>query len=202
MYSFKYPAFAETLYQALLSDPFYIAMENSVEGNSIAKKEAMLRYMNYSMVEAEIYGELFIPIEHQYGTSVWAKPLSEELETEKKRKKKSFLLYHMGESSLNVYTEITDFMSSKIVDWLPANSWYLSIVGILPEFQGQGLGADLINAVLVKTDSLGASTYLETFTPRNMSFYKRLGYQEVASFVEPVTKSEYWVMMRDAIIKT
>jgi GNAT superfamily N-acetyltransferase len=199
MYSFRYPTFAEALYKALLSDSFYIAMENSVAGDSIAKREAMLRYMDYSMVEAEIFGELFIPTEHQFGTSVWAKPLSKELENDKKLKKQLFLTDHMGASSLKVYTEITDFMSSKIVDWLPADSWYLSIIGILPEFQGRGLGADLINAVLAKTDALGAPTYLETFTPRNMSFYKRLGYREVASFVEPVTQSEYWVMVREVI---
>jgi GNAT superfamily N-acetyltransferase len=144
-------------------------MENSVKGNSIAKKEAMLRYMDYSMIEAENFGELFIPSEHQYGTSVWSKPLSEELRNEKELKKKSFLLNHMGESSLNVYTEIIDFMSSEIVDLLPTDSWYLSIVGILPEFQGKGLGAKLINAVLDKTDALGVPTYLETFTSRNIS---------------------------------
>jgi GNAT superfamily N-acetyltransferase len=202
MYLFKYLNFAEALYQALSPDSFYIAMENSVAGNSIVKKEAMLRYMDYSMIEAEIFGELFIPTEHQYGTSVWAKPLSKELENEKKLKKKSFLADHMGASSLKVYTEITDFMSSKVVDWLPADSWYLSIIGILPEFQGRGLGADLINAVLTKTDALGAPTYLETFTPRNMSFYKRLGYQEVASFIEPNAKARYWVMSRMAELKS
>jgi Acetyltransferase (GNAT) family len=198
VYSFKYPLFAEALYQALLPDPFYVAMENSVKGNSIAKGEAMLRYMDYSMVEAENFGELFIPSEHQYGTSVWSKPLSEELRNEKELKKKSFLLNHMGESSLNVYTEIIDFMSSEIVDLLPTDSWYLSIVGILPEFQGKGLGAKLINAVLDKTDALGVPTYLETFTSRNISFYKRLGYQEVNSFVEPITNSMYWVMARES----
>jgi hypothetical protein len=46
VYSLKYPQLAEALYHALLPDPFYVAMENSVRGNLIAKKEAMLRYMD------------------------------------------------------------------------------------------------------------------------------------------------------------
>jgi GNAT superfamily N-acetyltransferase len=186
------------LYQALLPDPFYVTMENSVKGNSIAKKEAMLRYMDYSMIEAEKFGELFIPIKHQYGTSIWSKQLSPKLENEKKFNKELFLRTHMGEASLNTYLKITDFMSGQIENIVPSNAWYLSIIGILPEFQGKGLGVDLIKPVLTKTDDLKVPTYLETFTPQNKTFYNRLGYQDVASFKEPVTNSMYWVMARGA----
>jgi hypothetical protein len=196
MYLFKYPVFAEALYQALLPDPFYVAMENSVKGNSIAKKEAMLRYMDYSMIEAEKFGELFIPAKHQYGTSIWSKPLSPKFENEKKLNKELFLRTNMGEASLNIYLKITDFMSGQIESVVPSDAWYLSIIGILPEFQGKGLGVDLIKPVLTKTDDLKVPTYLETFTLQNKTFYNRLGYQDVASFVEPTTQSEYWVMMR------
>jgi ribosomal protein S18 acetylase RimI-like enzyme len=198
IYSFNYRHFAEALYQALLPDPFCIAMESSVEGSSMVKREAMLRYMDYSMKEAEKFGELFIPAKHQYGTSIWSKPLSPKLENEKKSNKELFLRTNMGEASLNTYLKITDFMSSQIESVVPSDAWYLSIIGILPEFQGKGLGADLIKPVLTKTDDLKVPTYLETFTPQNKAFYNRLGYQDVASFKEPVTNSMYWVMARGA----
>ena len=74
--------------------------------------------------------------------------------------------------------------------------WYLSIVGVLPDYQGRGLGGELIRPVLAQTDAIGVATYLETFTPRNMSFYERLGYREAGSFEEPTIGDRYWLMLR------
>jgi predicted acetyltransferase len=92
---------------------------------------------------------------------------------------------------------MVDFMSAQLEGLIANESWYLSIVGIKPEFQGKGLGAQLINEVLKETDKLGLPTYLETFTPRNISFYHRLGYQTAASFLEPLTNATYWVLLRE-----
>jgi GNAT superfamily N-acetyltransferase len=65
-------------------------------------------------------------------------------------------------------------MSYEAEPLISKNSWYLSIVGVLPEFQKQGLGTNLIQNVLEKTDNLEVPTYLETFTPGNMIFYVNL----------------------------
>ena len=75
--------------------------------------------------------------------------------------------------------------------------WYLSIIGILPEFQNRGLGAALIEPVLEKTDALGVPTYLETFSTRNQGFYRRLGYRAAARFFEPTIGADYTLMTRD-----
>jgi len=76
--------------------------------------------------------------------------------------------------------------------------WYLSILGISPNLQGKGLGLDLVLPVLKKTDVLGVATYLETFTPKNFGFYKRLGFYEAKTVYEPVTGSDYTIMVREA----
>ncbi len=195
-FDFKYRDFAEALYYALKEDAFYIAMEDSIE-NRNSSKEAMLRYMEFSMLEAGKYGELYIPEDHSYGVSIWAKPISEELMARRNNDKKLFLLKTMGEKCLNTYNTIVDFMSTQAEPYIEEDFWYLSIVGILPEFQGQGLGPELLKSVLRKTDTINTPTYLETFTPRNMTFYKRLGYQEIASFQEPTTKALYYLMIRE-----
>lgn len=196
-FNFKYRNYAEALYHSLREDAFYITMEESVEGTN-SSKDAMLRYMEYSMVEAEKYGHLYIPEEHNYGVSVWTKPINQELENKKKHEKKMFLLHEMGEKSLKTYNTIVDLMSTNAELFIDTHFWYLSIVGILPEFQGQGFGPGLIKTVLKKTDVNQIPTYLETFTPRNMSFYERLGYTEIKSFYEPTTKADYCLMIRDA----
>jgi len=194
-FKFKYREYAESLYRALSEDAFYITMEESVD--NFESKEAMVRYMEFSMIEGEKSGELYIPEDHEYGVSVWAKPINRELEIKKHHEKKLFLLNKMGAKSLKTYNAIVDFMSAKAEAYIEKNSWYLSMVGVLPEFQGQGFGPALIKNVLEKTDRLKVATYLETFTPRNMTFYNRLGYQAIESFHEPTTDAKYWLMIRE-----
>lgn len=195
-FQFKYRKYAEALYEALCGDAFYITMEASVHGRGPAK-EAMLKYMEFSMGEGEKYGELYMPASHDYGVSIWAKPLGRELEARKNHEKKMFLQDEMGEKSLETYQAIVGFMSAQAEPLVDQKAWYLSILGILPEFQGRGLGPGLIQTVLKKTDALGVSTYLETFTPRNIPFYQRLGYRETRFVDEPETGSEYCLMIRE-----
>ncbi len=111
--------------------------------------------------------------------------------------KKSFIKEYLGEKSLEVYSDIVEFMSKESENLISKDAWYLSIVGIAPQFQGAGLGVELVKSVLNDTDVHNIPTYLETFTRRNMSFYERLGYKDVGTFIEPVTNAEYWIMLRD-----
>ncbi len=196
IFNFKYRNYAKALHKALCDDAFYIAMENSINTED-SSREAMLRYMEFSMIEAEKSGELYFPVDHDYGVSIWSKPINQRMEAKRNHEKKSFLLNHMGENSLKTYTRIVEFMSMKAESYIGKEYWYLSIVGILPEFQRMGFGPELIQGVLKKTDAIGAATYLETFTPGNMTFYERLGYKEASSFYEPTTRAEYWLMIRE-----
>jgi len=195
-YQYTYRQYSIALYDALLEDAFYTTMENSIPDTAFSK-EAMLRYMDYSMIEGAKYGELYIPAGKQHGVSVWSKPIDVNLEANKNKEKKSFIVNHMSRKSLETYNEIVGSMSENTSGLVDKEAWYLSIVGILPEFQGKGLGVELVNKVLQKTDRLQVQTFLETFTPRNMSFYKRLGYRVIDSFYEPTAQSEYWLMARD-----
>jgi len=196
-YRFSYRSITEALYQALCKDPFYLEMEHSVSYDPATNREALLRYFDYSMNEGHKYGELYIPGIERFGASVWTKPTNGTLAKHISREKKSFIRRNLGEASLSKYMAITTFMSERAADIIPDDSWYLSIVGVAPQHQGQGLGGTLVRPILDKADALGVPSYLETFTPKNRGFYRRLGYQEVSSLVEPVTGSEYWIMIRE-----
>lgn len=195
-YSFQYKAIAQSLYHALKDDPFYFTMEKAV-GTAEQAVEAMLKYHDYSMCEAEKFGELFIPEGENFGASIWSLPLTPEQSNEKSAQKKAFLLQYMGEKALQTYNEICRFMSAQSDGLVDDSAWYLSILGIAPEFQGKGLGAGLITPVIEHADQAGVATFLETFTPRNMSFYQKLGYRDCGVFDEPTTGSRYWVMVRE-----
>ncbi len=196
-YPFVYRKTAESLYDALIEDAFYIAMENSVDGDHNHRREAMLRYYDYAMQEAERYGALSIPGEGPIGAAIWCKPLQHHHQARLAAEKSRFLNDFMGPASLDTYRRITGFMADRTGKQVSPDGWYLSILGLAPRFQGKGRGRHLLTPVLTQTDALRRTTYLETFTPRNMRFYGGQGFKAVADFVEPFTAARYWVMVRE-----
>ena len=71
------------------------------------------------------------------------------------------------------------------------DAWYLSIIAIAPEAQGQGLGRLLLAPTLAEADAAGAVCYLETFSPRNLTFYERAGFGRRARIDEPTAPAAY-----------
>lgn len=195
-YEFSHRILAEALYAALTEDAFYITMEKSVTKGSA--REAMLRYLDYSMVEANRHGVLLISADRKSGAAIWSRPLEREQEREKQKSKRDFIIRHMGQSSLESYEAMVAFMAGKSAPHIDADAWYLSIVGIHPGSQGRGHGVDLVKEVLQKTDSMNRPTYLETFSPRNISFYERLGYRSIDRIHEPTSRADYWIMSRES----
>jgi len=199
-YRFAYRQYAEALCDALVEDAFYITLEQSVSACD-DPREKLLRYLDYSMLEARDYGTLYFPQAHQYGVAVWSKPLPPERAAQQKQAKQDFMQRHMGAANAARYDDISDFMSAQSDALVDASAWYLSIVGILPDYQNQGLGAALIQPVLELADAAGVATFLETFTPRNESFYRRLGYRVAGSFFEPTIGASYSLMLRECLAR-
>jgi ribosomal protein S18 acetylase RimI-like enzyme len=195
-YNFDYREYAEALYDALVEDAFYITMEQQL-GEEGEAREAMLRYLDYSMVEARDCGTLYFPETHRHGVAVWSHPLAPEREAQKKRAKLDFLRRQMGANCAARYERIADFMSSQSDTIVDSSAWYLSIVGILPAWQNRGLGQSLITATVEQADQAGVPSFLETFTPRNEPFYQRLGYRVAGSFFEPTIGAHYSLMLRE-----
>ncbi|WLD56644.1 GNAT family N-acetyltransferase [Salinispirillum sp. LH 10-3-1] len=59
----------------------------------------------------------------------------------------------------------------------------VSLVGVLPEFQKQGIGRKLMNAVheICAQDSISEGVYLDTGNNAYLPFYEALGYQRYAT---------------------
>ena len=55
--------------------------------------------------------------------------------------------------------------------------WYLPIIGVEPNAQGKGLGAELMRHAVARCDQEGALAYLESSNPRNISLYLRHGFE-------------------------
>jgi ribosomal protein S18 acetylase RimI-like enzyme len=60
--------------------------------------------------------------------------------------------------------------------------YYLWFIGVDPEYQNKGIGSALLNDVITESIALQRPLYLETSTPKNIPWYKKLGfavYQEL-----------------------
>jgi ribosomal protein S18 acetylase RimI-like enzyme len=55
--------------------------------------------------------------------------------------------------------------------------WYLSVIGVVPECRGRGLGRELLRAWLARVDAEGGAGYLETDREENIGFYMREGFE-------------------------
>jgi ribosomal protein S18 acetylase RimI-like enzyme len=57
--------------------------------------------------------------------------------------------------------------------------WHLGPVGVLPSYQGRGIGTKLLSRFCKEVDACQAPAYLETDSDRNVRFYERFGFQVV-----------------------
>lgn len=200
----NYETIAEALVDALTDDPFYVAItvdlppvSPDTQKAGTGRRAKLVRYFEYSMEEGKRLGALVVPQTNAFGAAVWLFPNSPEVSRKSEREKKAFLEVLLGNRGFENYKSIIAFMSSKAEESVPEDSWYLSILGVSPKRQGRGLGGALIKPTLSKADERGIPCYLETFSTRNVRFYNKFGFAEVASHIEPITKSRYWIMLRE-----
>jgi ribosomal protein S18 acetylase RimI-like enzyme len=54
--------------------------------------------------------------------------------------------------------------------------WFLPLIGVDPAHRGKGLGDTLMTHALLRADRDHVAAYLESTNPRNMSLYRRHGF--------------------------
>ncbi|MFX0122994.1 MAG: GNAT family N-acetyltransferase [Candidatus Hodarchaeota archaeon] len=74
---------------------------------------------------------------------------------------------------------------------------YVQIIGVLPEFQGQGFGGRLLKPMFAKADKEGIPIYLETETEKNVKIYSKYGFQTLKEGLAPDADFHYWEMIRE-----
>jgi GNAT superfamily N-acetyltransferase len=179
---------------ALLTDPFYQAITVDQGVDTSGRLALLCKYFEYSLQEADRAGRCVFHEDPRLGAAAWLLPRAPDVEAAEARAKTEFLARLLGPKGWDNYRRIIDFMSAQSERLVPAEAWYLTIVGIDPSAQGRGIGARLLAPTLAEAAAAGAYTFLETFSPRNLTFYERIGFVRVADFLEPTTQSRYFIM--------
>lgn len=73
---------------------------------------------------------------------------------------------------------------------------YLWFLGVHPTAQGQGVGSRLLSAHSKSLDAQGRAAFLETATPRNLSLYRRHGFEVTGEYRPAPAGPLIWTMWR------
>jgi GNAT superfamily N-acetyltransferase len=184
------------LVDSLRYDPFYVAITQEFASNEARRRQALAHYFDYSMGEGARIGRLVVWPDPSVGAAVSLLPAETSAYEAEGKAKAEFLAAALGASGADAYRHIINFMRPRAMAVIPESAWYLSIVGVTPSAQGQGIGSRLIEPTLVEADNAGVDCYLETFDSRNPGFYNRLGFSAGGSHAEPVTGASYTIMRR------
>jgi GNAT superfamily N-acetyltransferase len=190
------PAILAALIDSLRFDPFYVAITEAFADNEARRRQALGRYFDYSMSEGARRGRLVVWRDESAGAAVWLLPAETSVYEAEAKAKAEFLAEVLGAAGADAYRRMIDFMRPRASVAVGESAWYLSIVGVTPSAQGQGIGRRLIEPTLADADDAGAECYLETFGSRTLHFYQRLAFSAVESHVEPVTGAPYTIMRR------
>lgn len=75
--------------------------------------------------------------------------------------------------------------------------WYLGYLGVAPTHQGQGLGAAMLREVTTGADADRVPAYLESSNERNLTLYRRHGFEVVEQFPLLGRGPTVWRMWRE-----
>ena len=188
---------AASVVAALEDDPFYRSI-CAVYADDIGRRRAVLeQYFTYSILEGRSIGRCVHLADPARGVAVWLLPQASEVLSRSARQKRAFLEATLLPEGCANYYRILEFMSARAAKVVDGNAWYLSIIAVDPGAQGRGLGRKLLEPTIAEADGVAATCFLETFSPRSISFYERLGFITRARFAEPTTGADYALMVRD-----
>lgn len=112
------------------------------------------------------------------GGALWAPPDRDVLHEDRIGPLVEMVTADLGDETIPRLSELARAAEARPA----APHFYLGILGVDPERQGEGLGEELIEPVLAMCDAGGFVAHLESSNPRNLGFYERLGFETDSSF--------------------
>lgn len=167
-------AIAETLLAALDTDPFVRWLARPTPRAREAYVALMLEGL--ALPRGQVWlardGDAIV------GASLWAPPHTFALGLGDTFRLLPRMLEVVGFRRLSAVGKVLDAIER---DRPPEPRWLLTLVGVVPERRGRGIGAALLEPGIRQADAEGAAVALETADRRNLSFYERAGFAVTAS---------------------
>jgi GNAT superfamily N-acetyltransferase len=184
---------ARTLAHAFKDDPII----NYIYPNA-NDQETKLPYLYQSLLRLFLgYAHIYITSDRVEGIAVWRSYKKTNLSF------RQFLLsgalwpaLRIGISAAKRIT-LFDYIESKHKKPVPSPHWYLDVLGVAPQFQGQGFAGKLLRGMLLRIEKEGIPCYLETEKEKNILFYQHFNFKVIDEFTVPGTPVRLWAMLRE-----
>jgi ribosomal protein S18 acetylase RimI-like enzyme len=191
----QHPAIVEVLAQAFDQDPIMQYFYTSKKESRLHR----LQWLSQLVVNyCEPYEQIYTTTNGLKGCAVWLPPEGFPMDM--------FRLLRLGFyqfplkvqwNRIGEFFKIFNEMEHFHLEDMPNPHWYLFMLGVSPDFQGRGVGSDLIHPVLEQSDREGVPCYLETSTERGVKFYQKHGFEVLRTDQLSTHAPRYWTMKRD-----
>jgi ribosomal protein S18 acetylase RimI-like enzyme len=134
------------------------------------------------------YAKAFLRHDETYTTggevvaaALWAPPGAEPVSS-KDAEELGRLIEELAGPDASRFLDLTKLFD----DHHPHGSyWYLQFMGVMPGWQGQGIGSALVAPMLKRCDREGVRAYLDATSERNKRLYERHGFEAKDPFAAP-----------------
>jgi GNAT superfamily N-acetyltransferase len=182
------------LAEAFFADPFYQYVFPDPE----ERRRVLPWYLTASIREGALLNSVYITSGQIKGVAVWTPPGFHERTPESaKQSGLDQMSTQFGLEAYHRFISVIDHLALFSSQVIPPTHWYLSLIGVSPTSQGQGIGGTLFAPVLQQADNEGTVCFLETFEAKTLSFYQRHAFQVAATGIEPLSQLRFWTMRRD-----
>lgn len=184
---------AQVLARAFQDDPIYLY----IIPDSDERKRLLPRIFLFRIRYGIQYGEVHVTSVNLEGVAVWIPSEDVDITLWRGLQVGGFSLYReVGGRVFSKLNEVQKYSLSIHRHHASFRHWHLSPIGVDPCYQGKGHARSLMSAMLTRLDQEGLPCFLETQSERNVSIYKRYGFEVVERGLVPSTDIPHWAMLR------
>jgi len=145
------------------------------------------------------YGEVYATSPRAEGAAVWLPPDEARSSIGRMVRAGGWRLpFAVGPGLVTRFLSFYGELAARWKRIAPSPHWYLQLLGVDPEHQGQGHAGRLLESVFRRLDAQHAACCLDTETPENAVFYERFGFRVVEHYTIRRSEVDCWMMMRGA----
>ena len=186
------PAMAGTLARAFARDPFYSFLAGNAPERSQRMRDGWSGILRFGSARL---AETYTTDDHA-GVALWIPPGHNGPSLLESIRLLRPVARLAGWRRLRTVSTAIQALEARHRHHAPVPHFYLSVLGVEPARQGEGVGTALMEPVLARCDRDRIPAYLETATGRNVLLYERLGFDVVEELTLPKTDVHGWLMLR------
>ncbi|PSB45790.1 GNAT family N-acetyltransferase [Cyanosarcina cf. burmensis CCALA 770] len=188
---------SEVLAHAFNHDPTFRYFTKEEEQK---RMKAIKCYAKAKLRYSLLYNQIYTTTNDLKGIAIWIPPGKFPLNDIRLLSLGLYALpFHLRLSRLAELPSLLSTIEQYHKQDLPAPHWYLSMLGVSPTYQRQGVGSLLLQPIIKQADNEGLPCYLETSTEGGVRLYQRHGFEIVRSESLLTGKLKLWTMKREPL---